>query len=83
MMQGRFGTPDPPENTFRRTLAASAGVGPGGGYRGCHGPRHLADDARRIRNWTGAGRDVYVYYNNDIDGHAVDNARSLIETVGA
>ena len=26
-----------------------------------------------------AGRDVYAYFNNDIDGAAVANARTLIE----
>jgi uncharacterized protein YecE (DUF72 family) len=28
-----------------------------------------------------AGKDVFVYYNNDIDGHAVDNARQLVEAL--
>jgi len=53
--------------------------GPGGRYRGCYSPEHIAADARQIREWLAAGRDVYVYYNNDVGGHAVDNARQLIE----
>jgi len=56
--------------------------GPGGGYRGCYAPEHIAADAERIRGWLRGGKDVFVYYNNDIGGHAVDNARQLIETVG-
>jgi uncharacterized protein YecE (DUF72 family) len=56
--------------------------GPGGRYRGCYTPEHIAEDARRIRDWLAAGKDVYVYYNNDVGGHAVDNARQLIEAVG-
>ena len=56
--------------------------GPGGGYRGCYAPEHIAADAERIRGWLRSGKDVFVYYNNDIGGHAVDNARQLIETVG-
>ena len=56
--------------------------GPGGGYRGCYADEHIADDARRIRAWLKSGKDVYVYYNNDIDGHAVDNARQLRAACG-
>ena len=55
--------------------------GPGGRYRGCYAPTHIAADARRIRGWMEAGKDVFVYYNNDIDGHAVDNARQLVEAL--
>jgi uncharacterized protein YecE (DUF72 family) len=56
--------------------------GPGGRYRGCYGPEHIAGDARRIRAWLASGRDVYVYYNNDLEGYAVDNARQLMAAVG-
>ena len=52
--------------------------GPGGGYSGCYADEHIADDARRIRGWLKSGKDVYVYYNNDIGGHAIDNARQLL-----
>jgi len=38
-------------------------------------------DAGRIQQWLLAGRDVYVYYNNDVVGHAVTNARQLLELV--
>jgi len=55
--------------------------GPSGGYRGCYTPRHIAADADRIHGWLADGKDVFMYYNNDIDGHAVDNARQLIEAV--
>ena len=53
--------------------------GPGGRYRGRYARRHILADARRIEPWLAAGKDVYVFYNNDIDGHAVDNARQLLE----
>ena len=56
--------------------------GPGGGYRGCYTPEHIAADAKQVGAWLAAGRDVYVYYNNDIDGHAVDNAGQLMEAIG-
>lgn len=32
-----------------------------------------------IREWEGSGRVVYVYFNNNGDGHAVRNARMLRE----
>ncbi|MCC9205246.1 DUF72 domain-containing protein [Arthrobacter sp. zg-Y769] len=38
--------------------------------------------AARIREWESAGRDVYAYFNNDLEGHAVRNARRLRELVG-
>lgn len=55
--------------------------GPGGRYRGRYASSHIAGDAERIRGWLQAGKDVYVYYNNDVDGYAVDNARQLVEAV--
>lgn len=56
--------------------------GPGGQYRGCYTPRHITDDADNVRKWLNTGKDVFVYYNNDIDGHAVHNARQLIAALG-
>jgi len=56
--------------------------GPGGRYRGCYSPEQIAADATAIGGWLASGYDVYVYYNNDIDGHAVDNARQLMAAVG-
>ncbi|UWX97829.1 DUF72 domain-containing protein [Arthrobacter zhaoxinii] len=35
--------------------------------------------AARIREWNSAGKDVYAYFNNDLEGHAVRNARRLRE----
>ena len=55
--------------------------GPGGRYRGCYSPEHIAADARRIRRWLRAGKDVFVYYNNDFEGYAIDNARQLADAV--
>ena len=55
--------------------------GPGGRYRGCYSPEHLAADTEHIRAWLSAGRHVYVYFNNDAEGHAVDNARQLMQLV--
>jgi uncharacterized protein YecE (DUF72 family) len=35
-----------------------------------------------VGEWAGAGRDVYVYFNNDGYGHAVRNAERLRELAG-
>jgi uncharacterized protein YecE (DUF72 family) len=57
--------------------------GPQGAYRGCYSAEQIAADAACVGGWVAAGKDVYVYYNNDVDGHAVDNARQLVAAVGA
>ncbi|MGJ9403704.1 DUF72 domain-containing protein [Arthrobacter sp. KK5.5] len=63
-------------------------------YVRMHGPDHnhlyagsYSDDdlrwwADRIREWRAAGKDVYVYFNNDGDGHAVRNAGTLRHFLG-
>lgn len=38
--------------------------------------RRWAEDAHR---WNLEGRDVHIYFDNDAEGHAVRNARSLID----
>jgi len=39
--------------------------------------------AGQINKWLAAGLDAFVYFNNDIHGYAVANARTLIRMVGA
>ena len=41
----------------------------------------VAADASRVRRWLQDRRDVFVYFSNDIDGHAIDNARHLVDQV--
>jgi uncharacterized protein YecE (DUF72 family) len=60
-------------------------------YVRMHGPEpasmytgsYTADDLRwwadRIGSWDSEGRDVWMYFNNDLGGHAVRNALSLQE----
>lgn len=38
--------------------------------------------AQQIAEWASAGRDVYVYFNNDLHGYAVEDARALRALVG-
>jgi uncharacterized protein YecE (DUF72 family) len=64
-------------------------------YLRLHGPDHhhlyagsYSDDdlrwwSNRIREWVRMQRDVYVYFNNDGGGHAVRNAATLKQMLGA
>jgi len=47
------------------------GKGNGGNYR----KRDLDQDVAQIRAWLKSGLDVYVYFNNDMGGHAIRNAK--------
>lgn len=51
-------------------------------YVGRYGGRRLWRPAERIRTWLDAGHDVYAYFNNDYEGHAVADAEWLRERVG-
>jgi len=42
----------------------------------------LQEWADRCRSWASAGRDVWVYFDNDARGHAPHDARSLARLVG-
>ncbi|MBV9349757.1 MAG: DUF72 domain-containing protein [Patescibacteria group bacterium] len=42
-----------------------------------YGSSRLAPWAARIREWSEKGIEVYVYFNNDIHGHAIHDARTL------
>ena len=46
-------------------------------YAGSYPESDLRWWADRIREWSGGGRDVYVYFNNDGHGHAVRDAEGL------
>jgi uncharacterized protein YecE (DUF72 family) len=51
-------------------------------YGGCYARKQLQRDARLIKAWRAKGKDVYVYFNNDAHGYAVQNAldlRTLVE----
>jgi uncharacterized protein YecE (DUF72 family) len=46
-------------------------------YIGSYSDVELLWWADRVCEWHDEGRDVLLYFNNDIDGHAVRNARAL------
>lgn len=61
-------------------------------YVRMHGPESLFSPkytydalvglASKIRNWLEEGLDVYVYFNNDFHGYALENARELLKLLG-
>ena len=46
-----------------------------------YGERALEPWARRVFEWTRQSLDVFVYFNNDMEGHAIKDARTLISIV--
>jgi uncharacterized protein YecE (DUF72 family) len=44
-----------------------------------YGKRLLQPWAERIREWRDRSVDVFVYFNNDMEGHAVKDALTLKE----
>ena len=46
-----------------------------------YGPAALEPWAERILDWKSGGLDVFVYFNNDMGGHAVTDALTLKELV--
>ena len=51
-------------------------------YRGRYGRRRLAPAAERLAAWMAEGADVYAYFNNDFEGHAVADAETLRRCLG-
>jgi len=49
----------------------------GEGYGRSYSHQFLTARAAQIANWLKRGLDVYAYFNNDLDGHAVRNAQAL------
>ena len=46
-------------------------------YQGRYGPKRLEPVAARLEGWLADGVDVYAYFNNDYEGHAVTDAAWL------
>lgn len=51
-------------------------------YAGCYSNDELRRWADRITQWDADGRDVWMYFNNDLGGHAVRNAQFLRGILG-
>jgi len=46
-------------------------------YNGCYSKGQIKIDASLIKKHLAKGRDVYIYFNNDAHGYAVENALEL------
>jgi uncharacterized protein YecE (DUF72 family) len=55
--------------------------GPGGPYQGSYDGRTLSGWARRIADWSEAGKDVWCYFDNDEKGYAPRDASRLKEMI--
>lgn len=53
--------------------------GPGEKYRGSYPDQALEEWAGRIRDWKSAGRDVYLYFDNDEKAFAARDAERILE----
>jgi uncharacterized protein YecE (DUF72 family) len=58
------------------------GHGPGGRYHGRYPAAELSAWAERIGRWRAQGRDVYVYFDNDVKSAAPFDAGALIALTG-
>lgn len=56
--------------------------GPGDKYQGSYDHAILQSWADRCRGWQNEGKDVFVYFDNDQEGYAAFNAKTLKEMVG-
>lgn len=55
--------------------------GPGALFASSYSQDQLAHWAARIREWMAETESVYVYFNNDFHGYAIENARMLEDLV--
>lgn len=51
--------------------------GPNGPYRGSYCKNILSDWANAFANWSAQGHTIYCYFDNDQNGYAAQNARTL------
>lgn len=51
--------------------------GPASLYSSSYSEEALAEEARKVKGWLKQGLDVYIYYNNDAYGYALENALRL------
>ena len=56
--------------------------GPSGRYHGKYSPKMLRQWVNRFERWASQLSRIYVYFNNDQGGHAIENARSLKKLCG-
>jgi len=75
------GFASPPVVTTDFVYVRLHGPGPGP-YQGSYSAAALGNWAQRIREWVKEKRRVYVYFDNDQAGYAVENALALKRALG-
>jgi uncharacterized protein YecE (DUF72 family) len=55
--------------------------GPGAKYQGSYTTAQLKKWAIKCKEWQQAGKDVYIYFDNDQDGYAAFNAKKIKELI--
>ncbi|MEE6177407.1 DUF72 domain-containing protein [Mycobacterium sp. 050134] len=76
------GLPCIPRTTTDLVYVRMHGPDPNAMYEGSYLDEDLRRWAGLIAEWDGDGRDVWMYFNNDLGGHAVRNALRLRELLG-
>jgi len=51
-------------------------------YRGLYGRAALWPWVEDLKRWKALGHDAYVYFNNDLQGHALSDALDLLDLTG-
>ena len=51
-------------------------------YSSCYSLEELKEWAEKFQKFLEEGKDVYVYFDNDVEGYAIQNARELLEFLG-
>ncbi|MDT5146537.1 MAG: hypothetical protein QOC58_1182 [Mycobacterium sp.] len=77
------GLPCIPRATTDLVYVRMHGPDPGAMYEGSYPDRELRRWADLVAGWEADGKDVWMYFNNDLGGHAVRNALTLRELLGA
>ncbi|TWW01636.1 DUF72 domain-containing protein [Chitinophaga pinensis] len=57
--------------------------GPDGSYATSYSHKTLEKYAEKMRNWKEEGHTVWVFFNNDVHGYAIENANTLIDMTKA
>jgi uncharacterized protein YecE (DUF72 family) len=73
-MVGKAAVDEPNDAPFLYIRRHGTAAGP---YAGSYSAEQLASDAHRIQGWIKQSKTVYIYFNNDIGGHAFWNAEQL------
>jgi uncharacterized protein YecE (DUF72 family) len=73
-MMGKAAVDEPNDAPFVYIRRHGTASGP---YAGSYSEEQLARDADRMSGWVKQGKSAYIYFNNDIGGHAFWNAERL------